>query len=412
MNVGGTHRQGIGHWGESQVIGALGGHDFIVRKIDEDTGEDFSVELGGHGAAATEAAPRLAYLQVKAHAAPCASDVISEHIDRRHLHRWASHQIPVFLVVVAGHGQTPRFFVCDIDEYLAAHTSILDPGNVQKSFAVDAGHAANLGAMLRDRIGTFYATDASRLRTLDAVDVANHHLEIVEEQNDTYPLTPVRIDVWRAIYKSPARPANLRAIVDFVGARARARAGGRRAAQVTCFLFRSLAARDTNDWVARIVWRELDHPAAPAFWSTEQSIELKSQPAGFGVQRAVAHLVASADECAAHLRGLAYRADALAQRLLVSPDARLWPPPEVAELASLAADAEAGPRAPPQLRAVAEFMRAFLRTLDDHRWAVLDDPEATPERRARRSDRALARLRGFHGAVALLLEQAGFRGGV
>jgi len=228
----------------------------------------------------------------------------------------------------------------------------------------------------------------------------------VEEQNDTYPLSRVRIDLWRAIYKSAARPANLRAIVDLVGARARERGGGSRPAQVTCFLYRSLAARDTNDSVAKIVWREVDHPAAASLWPSEPSISLTCRPDASGIQRAVSSLVATPDDDAAHVRGLAGRADALAQRLLASPASRLWPPAEVEELASLEAAHEAGPLPPPQLRAVAMFVRAFLRTLDDHRWAVHGDPGSSFERRARRSDRALARLPGFCGAVPLLLEQA------
>lgn len=400
--MGGTNAQDIGHWGELQVAAALAGSEFVVREQRPDAGEDFLVELGGHAAAASDAAPRQAYVQVKARAESHASDTLSSDIDRRHLDRWAGHQIPVFLVIVAGKGPTPRFFLREIDEYL----SNLDPDDARKSFAVVARHTANLAATLAAKIDEFYATHAFRLPDLDGVDVANHHCELVEQRTDTYPLSPVSIDTWRAIYKSSPRPANLRAVVGFIRTLAQARGGGPRPSKVTCFLYRSLAARDAYDWVARIVWRELDHPAAPACWSTEKAIELTSRPAGFGVQRAVANLVASPDQCAEHLRGLAHRADALAGRLLASPDSRLWPPPQVAELASLEADSEAGPLPPPQLHAVALFMRAFLRTLDEHRWAVLGDPEASRERRARRSQRAFARLPGFYAAVDLLLEQA------
>jgi len=251
------------------------------------------------------------------------------------------------------------------------------------------------------------STAIPNLADLDQADLVNNHLEFMGEREDLYPHALVRIDSWKCVYKSEPRPGNLRAAVDFIAARACDRVGSReRPAEVRCFLYRSQAAMNSNQWVARVVWSERKHPSAPAFWLDQPEVTVTPRPEAVEVQRYVADRTATEAEFRDYLRPLAQRTDRLARKILNAPPSSPWTNADVAQLRSLEADWEAGAYAPPRLHHVGEFFGAFLDTLERHRWTVPDSFEATPTTRARWRQQEFEELAGFYGATELLLDQA------
>ncbi len=343
---------------------------------------------------------------MKSHSEIEAGKSLPETIDRKHLIRWAHQSLPVFLVVVTGRGPNPRFFVRSIDDYLQHVPKALDPSAAQKTFAVTVHECADLSSQIRKDVDAFYEASARNLARLDPVEVENNHIEFLSEENDKYPHAEARLDFWKAVYKSPARPRNFRAVVDYVFGRVKSRWGGARPSQTTCFLYRSVSCLNSNQYLARITYTEIGHPASSGLFKGVKSIQIDNGPTTRASRAYIASLRVSADEYEKIVRPLVVRADKLTQVQISADVEQCWPAPSVCELRSIESLLEKAPLPPSQLYYVDKFFRSHVRSLELFRWTVQDPIDATETTRARWQEQERNKLVGYLGASILLLEQA------
>ncbi len=214
--VSGTKSQTIGDWGEKQVMAILASSDVQSEPFGNDPGEDLLVEVDQREATATGALPQQAYLQVKARRRRQKGDYAGISVPRARLERWASHQIPVFLVLITGKGTpTPTVYLRSVDEFIQKSAPGEDPSRLAEGkHSVRLARVDQLVPELRKHVGQFYRETLPGLEGLAPREVRESYLEVLDafklQAHSGLTGQPV---LFRVLWKGPRRPAYLAACV-------------------------------------------------------------------------------------------------------------------------------------------------------------------------------------------------------
>jgi hypothetical protein len=398
--VSGPDSQQIGDEGEIAVEHALRKGGFLTGRLSPDPGEDLWVEIDGRRASAQGTFPYRALVQAKG-VRGGTGNTFAYDLKTKHVRRWAAQPLPVFVVGVDL--DTDRFFAKSIDDILSQDLGGQDP--MQLTGTTVRAHlpmTKDLGASLRAAIENHYRSSQLDLSRVDQ-QVIEHDCFEVLQRKPPEPGSPTPIASWQILWKSPARPQHLAAMLTELARQASHEyaAAHPKPAFVVFHVFRSQFDLHRNLATVRVDWVDPSHPQAADI------TRILGAPGGFKFRfdqdvDELREVLCARTATAADFRQFGAQVgaslDEVADALLAGPALDGWSDALVARFEKTDSLWDAGPDAPVECASLDDALKALHQALFSsyfvakYRRAAL--PHATLERLLRQSLEQIQTCRG------------------